>query len=885
VSREQLAKRVNSLAKDGRLSAATRTLSEMAVMIEEGIVEKTRSTSDYQATVEAIDNLHPRASDQDLFLPLEREQQEELQTPVNLSAEMILEGVKNLTVGTSSGFSGWTYNAIQAIILPLENQMELCGVVSKFFNLILSGNFKNKILTTSRTILIEKGNGAKRPLGIGEAWYRFLGKTVAKLVSMGVGRRLQPLQLGCGVSGGCEIAGRLAQVILDTNDNMCAIKLDIKNAFNTMPRKKMWEGILEFAPKLAQWFIWAYGEESELRDPNGELVGTSATGCRQGDPLSPLCFSVGLQAVLKEIESMVVEVCRQDMAEEGPCGVIAYIDDTTIFVQRPYVNIVAERISPILEQFGLSLSANKCCILVGNNAELIIEPFFNVNSIGDVIMGAPTGTMNFRSIKVEEMISKMIQPLEAIHLISGTSAFNIIRSCINSRPCYLSRVCDPPIINEGLERFDKSIDTAILQLSGAIGVGEVWENQDVRVPALENASIVRSLPTALGGLGITRHAGIINEKASEKSRKLTKDFLVQFLPTLLTGTELWNVIGNRNGNFSMESRALPLLFDATPPENYLEEQEQDENLQNDNNGQLLDEQQLQEGQNQQQQQQQLISSKAIILAFKKRVAQTLHSQLREENFQAEAAWFISSQFKTSGRWLSGKSNIFFGKYGLLGKDFEEAIRLRLLLPPIVDDLEMNPRKCRCGHRCTLAKPFHLLDCVLSGFYIKERHNKIRDLLQEFIKSCLPEGSVVDKEVSFQVTTATVITADLQYEVDNNIHYIDVTVANPASQSYLNLGSAVSADVASKRKEQEKIRHYGVLGNAVQTGRFIPFAVEATGRLGPAAVQFLQRMAGPRHDLRNRFIDQMNVIMAHHNGQLIANRRVELSLMPPPPPRL
>jgi hypothetical protein len=288
----------------------------------------------------------------------------------------------------------------------------------------------------------------------------------------------------------------------------------------------------------------------------------------------------------------------------------------------------------------------------------------------------------------------------------------------------------------------------------------------------------------------------------------------------------------------------------------------------------------QQEQNQHQQQQQLISSKAIILAFKKRVALTLHSQLREENLQAEAAWFLSSQFKTSGRWLSGKSNIFFGKYGLLGKDFEEAIRLRLLLPPIIDDLEINPRKCSCGQICTISKPFHLLDCPGSRFYVNERHDRIRDLLQEFLKSCLPEGSAVEREVSFQVSTAAVITADLQFELDNNLHYIDVTVANPAAQSYLDKGSAATADVASKFKEQAKVRRYSVLGNAVQTGRFIPFAVEATGRLGPAAAQFLQRMAGPRHDLRNRFIDQMNVIIAHHNGQLIAKRRRELVLMPP-----
>jgi hypothetical protein len=59
--------------------------------------------------------------------------------------------------------------------------------------------------------------------------------------------------------------------------------------------------------------------------------------------------------------------------------------------------------------------------------------------------------------------------------------------------------------------------------------------------------------------------------------------------------------------------------------------------------------------------------------------------------------------------------------------------------------------------------------------------------------------------------------DLQYEIDNNINYIDVTVANPASQSYLDMGSTTTADVASKHREQAKSRHYAVLRNAVQTG--------------------------------------------------------------------
>jgi hypothetical protein len=874
ITRQLLVKRVNSLSKEGRLSSAARTLSEMAEMVESGSVSKIQIEADRQTTLDAIGNLHPRASEElDNFIPeaLEQQEGETITVPFSVTAEDVLEAVKKLPTGAASGFSGWTYSAIQALILPLDNQLQSCTVVAEFFNLILAGRFKNKLLTTSRSILIEKGNnGEYRPLGIGESWYRFLGRLVSRILSVEVGYKLEPLQLGCGISGGCEIAGRLGQVILDSHPDMCAIKLDIKNAFNSMPRKVMWKGIKEFSPNLAQWYMWAYGEESELRLANGDLVGTSATGCRQGDPLSPLCFSVGLQATLKEIETMIKDVCHR-VDVDVPCGTIAYMDDTTVFVPRRFVNEVGTRIGPIIEHNGLQLSNNKCCIL-GGRVHLIENPIFKVNIEGDVIMGVPTGNLVYKKEQVEEMVSKMIQPLEALHLVDGNNGFNILRSCINARPCYLARVCDPPIVEEGLKRFDKAVDSAILRLTKAVGDGDPIGPQEM-CETFKNSTILRSLPTALGGLGIVRHAGIVNEKASEKSRQLTKVFLNRFFPSLLPGIGLWDVIVNINGARNLESEILPLMFDSTPPDYFLntqEEQQQPHQDHRDNDNEL--------------QQQQPISSKAIILAFHKRVVQNLHMKLfRLENKHAEAAWLVSSQYKNSGRWLAGRNNIFYGKFGLLGDDFLEALRLRLLLPPILDDdLEINPRKCSCGHLCAVTKPFHLLDCIHSKAFITGRHNKIRDLLFQFIKDCLPEGSVVQKEIPFQITTTTMITADIQYEMDNNINYIDVTVANPASQSYLNMGSTTTADVASKHKEQSKTRHYAVLGNAVQTGRFIPFALEATGRLGPAAIRFIERLAGLRHDLRNRLIDQINVVMAHFNGQLIFNRREQLALIPPIP---
>ena len=68
----------------------------------------------------------------------------------------------------------------------------------------------------------------------------------------------------------------------DNNERVCAMQLDISNAFNEMPRGKVAEAVLEHAPTLMRWFRLFYGETSDLRMFDGEIVGQSATGVRQG---------------------------------------------------------------------------------------------------------------------------------------------------------------------------------------------------------------------------------------------------------------------------------------------------------------------------------------------------------------------------------------------------------------------------------------------------------------------------------------------------------------------------------------------------------------------------------------------------------------------------
>ena len=62
------------------------------------------------------------------------------------------------------------------------------------------------------------------------------------------------------------------------------------------------------------------------------------------------------------------------------------------------------------------------------------------------------------------------------------------------------------------------------------------------------------------------------------------------------------------------------------------------------------------------------------------------------------------------------------------------------------------------------------------------------------------------------------------------------------------GSSVTPDAAATQREAEKRAKYAPLMEAlgVNPARFIPFVVEATGRFGPAASNFLKKL--PHQDL-------------------------------------
>jgi len=152
---------------------------------------------------------------------------------------------------------------MKAIFMHDSATTEHAGtLLCSFCNLILSGKLVSRLWLRSRSVLVPKKDNTPRPLGIGDAWYRLVGRASLTKIGKRVGSALYPHQLGVAFKNGCEIGGRTAQMAFDAGENLGLLALDNNNAFNNMPRGEICTGLVEYAPELLAFFNYAY-----YRDP------------------------------------------------------------------------------------------------------------------------------------------------------------------------------------------------------------------------------------------------------------------------------------------------------------------------------------------------------------------------------------------------------------------------------------------------------------------------------------------------------------------------------------------------------------------------------------------------------------------------------------------
>ena len=136
------------------------------------------------------------------------------------------------------------------------------------------------------------------------------------------------------------------------------LKVDFRNAFNSINRHAFLTETRDSFPGLACWVDWCYGAASILRF--GKHTIPSSQGIQQGDPLGPLLFSTALQPALRKAAKCPVELC------------FSYLDDAVLAGEAHAVAAALRVFQAEAAAAGLVLEPSKCeLVLVAGDASTV----------------------------------------------------------------------------------------------------------------------------------------------------------------------------------------------------------------------------------------------------------------------------------------------------------------------------------------------------------------------------------------------------------------------------------------------------------------------------------------------------------------------------------
>ena len=645
-----------------------------------------------------------------------------------------------------------------------------------------------------------KVNGGNRPIAIGDSVLRLLLRVLNAKYAGTIGKRLEPLQVAVGTSGGCEIIAALAQHSFSNHDY--TLTLDLHSAFNQVWRRAIAEGLVIHAPGLLRIFKSLYGRPSELRSNTTEgrslLVGRSMRGCKQGDPLSMLYFAVAIHAWLRSVNTLVIDR-HAELAPDTTSFAIAYADDIALGGNPDVLCSCLPNISDSLSTTtGLRVTTNKCKLFGLDPNALHEEPALSISHEGSVLVGVPIGTDAFQRAHSTRIIDDAGRGASRVAnaTIPAQVKFALIAKCVNARPQYLCRNVHPYALNDTLAWFDREIDAALERIVGA--------------PLDPHRAQLRGLPFSHAGCSLRRHKGSESINAFNNRVNLVSLFFRSYNHVVPAMQHVLDALSARE----------PIPFVHHDPLNHpVSTIKEEHNI--------------------------------ILMMVQSGIEQ-------EQDGLAKLSWIQSgthtgaadTTYTASGKFLQWSGGLDL-RWHMANNIFVSALRRRLCLP------ETNtPLACPHVHQhrppgshVNLADHFgHQLTCtvgITSG--VHNRHNYICGSLSDLLRSDpLGDGPVPANVVAREVDVGhkpdgTVLRADVIFTENHNQQnairiVIDVTVPEP----YNRHGIGRLPGAAVEHAAIGKIADYAAVAREPNTV-FVPFALDSNGHIGSHATSFLNRL--------------------------------------------
>ena len=780
----------------------------------------------------SLERLFPAATDADR-LPVQEGRDAR---GMELSKDDVVAGLEGLPRLSASGMSGWTYELLR----DLAEEEPFVDRARELLNGLLAGKAGSpRVWCASRLVPLTKPGGGVRPICVMDAWVRLAGRIVAAKVATTLAEALAPLQFGVGVPGGVEVVAQAVALYdrvaaADESGALGVQTVDFVNAFNAVRRGAVWRGLEEFLPELLPFFRWGYGGATPLYLGSGAEVGECGSGVRQGDPLGPLLFCVGLHPVLRRVGERFPELF--------PLG---YLDDVTMVGDRARLEEALAFFEREAGRVGLALNRVKSERFCRGDE----EPRRGVD-----VLGTSVGCEEFVTERARARVDRALRSLDRIPELPPVIAFPLVQACVNARPTHVARTTVPWIAAPLLRVFDARVDAAIARIVG-VRAGDLPEH----------ARILRALPHRDGGTGVPRLGDAAEGAwtASVLHAARTLALLHPSLTTIISSTPFPNLLdtvrrlspthlcpgvgpvtGEGGGDGvggaagAAEAGVLGEGGEGAQGAGAAAAAGEPPAAGGDGVGAAAGpivywgpEGAATAGDLPAPKQRAL--NKPLVEAAKTRLAELFADD------PAASAMVRSCAVTGGGAWFADGGCGRGGTRTPAG-DFRFALAVRLLVPWAPDVAAVKCGLCPAVLRGTAAL-LHGLACPALSKIKLARHNAVRDALADFLRALHGRGAV-----SVEVPLGAVgrggrgIVADVALNAGGVATYLDASVVDPACTKYLAARSSAEDGAAARAAEAAKEVKYraGMAAAGVAGVRFVPFVLECGGRAGAKAEEFL-----------------------------------------------
>ncbi len=295
--------------------------------------------------------------------------------------------------------------------------------VTQLCNIILAGKVCKEIAEYfygATLCALTKKDGGIRPIAVGNTFRRLAAKLGCNSVRDYISNLFRPIQLGFGVKGGCEAIIHAVRTFLQKNKHLekILLKIDFKNAFNSIERDEMLKEVKKHTPKLFPFLWQCYRLPSMLFFGNDTIP--SQIDCQQGDPCGPLVFCLAIHSIISSLKQEIN---------------VWYLDDGTL-ADKP--ELVLENFKSLIDKslhIGLRINPSKCELHFCNEISVDVVNRFNQISPGirvvndDIeLLGSSLYESGCKKVLLKKL-DTMKNSFEKLKILKAHIAYYLLKHC------------------------------------------------------------------------------------------------------------------------------------------------------------------------------------------------------------------------------------------------------------------------------------------------------------------------------------------------------------------------------------------------------------------------------------------------------------------------